>query len=361
MRATGTYANTASISAVGVTDPVPANNTATATVTPALAADIAVTKTVNIPTPVIGSNVIFTLTATNNGPGAATGVQVTDLLPSGYTFVSSLPGQGTYTSASGIWAVGSLAANASATLQLTAQVRATGSYTNTATRTASTPSDPVAANNSATATVTPISGIALTTDGPLVGVGRTINGAATIPTPAPAGGVTVTLTSNPTGLLTLPATVTINQGQTSAPFTLTGVAPGTTTITGTAPGFGPGSVTVTVTSSVISLGALPTLGPGQTASLPISLSTPAPAGGVTVSFTSTNPNVATVTAERLHPGGRHGAGGESPSHRVDIGSPDQRGRHRLRARLAHGQRGGERDVHADDRSTSSRRRPATSP
>ena len=126
VRATGTYANTASISAVGVTDPVPANNSATATATPALAADIAVTKTVNIPSPVIGSNVIFTLTATNNGPGAATGVQVTDLLPTGYTFVSSLPGQGTYTSASGIWAVGSLAANASATLQLTAQVRATG-------------------------------------------------------------------------------------------------------------------------------------------------------------------------------------------------------------------------------------------
>ena len=30
-----------------------------------------------------------------------------------------------------------------------------------------------------------------------------INGAATIPTPAPAGGVTVTLTSNPTVSLTL--------------------------------------------------------------------------------------------------------------------------------------------------------------
>ena len=303
VRATGTYANTASISAVGVTDPVPANNSATATATPALAADIAVTKTVNIPSPVIGSNVIFTLTATNNGPGAATGVQVTDLLPTGYTFVSSLPGQGTYTSASGIWAVGSLAANASATLQLTAQVRATGTYLNTATRTASTPSDPVAANNSATATVSPISGIALTTDGPLVGVGRSINGAAAIPTPAPAGGVTVTLTSNPTGLLTLPATVTINQGQTSAPFTLTGVAPGATTITGTAPGFGSGTVPVTVTSSVISLGALPNLGPGQTASLPISLSTAAPASGVTVSFSSTNPSVATVTPSVFIPGG----------------------------------------------------------
>ena len=259
-------------------------------------------------------------------------MQVTDLLPTGYTFVSSLPGQGTYTSASGIWAVGSLADNASATCS---SPRRSGprDYLNTATRTASTPSDPVAANNSATATVSPISGIALTTDGPLVGVGRSINGAAAIPTPAPAGGVTVTLTSNPTGLLTLPATVTINQGQTSAPFTLTGVAPGATTITGTAPGFGAGTVPVTVTSSVISLGALPNLGPGQTASLPISLSTAAPASGVTVSFTSTNPSVATVTPSVFIPGGAQVPAAQTASHCGRRGQrADQRGSHRLRAR-----------------------------
>ena len=131
--------NTASISAPGVSDPNAANNTASATVTPAQQADIAVTKTVNTPNPVIGSNVIFTLTATNNGPAAATNIQVTDLLPTGFTFVSALASQGTYTSSTGVWAVPSLAVSANATLQITASVRPSGVYSNTATRTASTP------------------------------------------------------------------------------------------------------------------------------------------------------------------------------------------------------------------------------
>src|SRR4029077_6372487 len=76
-----------------------------------------------------------------------------------------------------------------------------------------------------------------------------------------------------------------------------------TTITGTAPGFGPGTVDVTVTNSVISLGTLPALGPGQTTSLPISLSTAAPASGLTVTFASSNPSVATVTPSVFIPSG----------------------------------------------------------
>ena len=50
----------------------------------------------------------FTVTATNNGPAAVTGVHVTDLLPSGYTFVSATPSVGTYAAATGSWAVGTL-------------------------------------------------------------------------------------------------------------------------------------------------------------------------------------------------------------------------------------------------------------
>jgi uncharacterized repeat protein (TIGR01451 family) len=304
VQASSPATNTASISAVGVSDPTPANNTASVTVTPTQQADIAVEKTASTPTPVIGSNVIFTLKATNNGPAAATNVQVTDLLPTGFAFVSAVPGQGTYTSGTGIWALGNLAANASAQLQITARVLTTGNYTNTATRTASTPVDANAANDTATATVTPISGIALTTEAPLIGVNRTINGTASIPITAPSGGVTITLNTNPTGIVNLSATsLTIPAGGTSVPFTITGAAVGTTTISATATGFGPGSVDVTVTSSSISLGSLPALGPGQTTSLPISLSTAAPASGLTVSFTSTNTDVATVTSSVFIPGG----------------------------------------------------------
>ncbi len=156
---TGTYNSIASITTANqFPDPNTTNNTTTVVVTPVLQADIAVAKSVDNATPLVGSIVVFTVTVTNGGPLAATGVQVTDALPSGYTFVTSTPSQGTYVSGTGLWTVGNLGANNSATLQLTTTVRPTGTYTNTATRIASTPTDPDAANNAATVTVTPTTG-----------------------------------------------------------------------------------------------------------------------------------------------------------------------------------------------------------
>ena len=52
-------------------------------------ADLAVTKTVSDATPNVGDQITFTVTLSNNGPNDATGVQVTDLLPAGLTFVSA--------------------------------------------------------------------------------------------------------------------------------------------------------------------------------------------------------------------------------------------------------------------------------
>ena len=69
-------------------------------------ADLSVTKTVSNATPNVGDQITFTVTLTNSGPDAATGVQVTDLLPAGLTFVSATPSQGTYDSATGLWDVG---------------------------------------------------------------------------------------------------------------------------------------------------------------------------------------------------------------------------------------------------------------
>ena len=57
-------------------------------------ADLAVTKTVSDATPNVGDQITFTVTLTNSGPDAATGVQVTDLLPAGLTFVSADPQPG---------------------------------------------------------------------------------------------------------------------------------------------------------------------------------------------------------------------------------------------------------------------------
>ncbi|MCP3870288.1 MAG: DUF11 domain-containing protein, partial [Gammaproteobacteria bacterium] len=97
-------------------------------------ADVSIQKDVDNTTPDVGSNVVFTVVVTNDGPSVATGVEVTDFLPSGYEYVSSVPEVGTYTSATGVWTVGTLevapATNSSRTLTITATVKAEGEYEN---------------------------------------------------------------------------------------------------------------------------------------------------------------------------------------------------------------------------------------
>jgi hypothetical protein len=143
---------------------------------------------------------------------------------------------------------------------------------------------------------------------PLVGVTSTLPGTFTLGQPAPQGGVTVSLASSATGNVTVsPATVTIAQGQTSGSFTYTGVGPGAANITASATGYLTGSATVTATYSLVSLGTIPAVAPGQSVSLALSIATAAPAGGVTVNFTSSNPGVATVTSSVFIPAGQRTA------------------------------------------------------
>jgi uncharacterized repeat protein (TIGR01451 family) len=85
-------------------------------------ADIALTKTVDNPTPEVGDTISYTITAVNNGPSVATNISVLDTLPAGLTYASDLPGNGFYTPASGIWAIDSIAPADSTTLVLTATV-----------------------------------------------------------------------------------------------------------------------------------------------------------------------------------------------------------------------------------------------
>jgi uncharacterized repeat protein (TIGR01451 family) len=150
------YLNTATITASDQSDPVPGNNTDDQAVTPQQA-DLAVDKSVDDASPNVGDEVTFTIMVTNNGPDAATGVIITDLLPTGLTYVSSTVTQGTFTSGTGDWSSLSIANGGSATLTITATVTSAilPGATNTATVTASDQFDPVSGNNTDDQAVTP--------------------------------------------------------------------------------------------------------------------------------------------------------------------------------------------------------------
>ncbi len=146
--------NTATISHSDQFDPVTSNNSASATETPG-GADLAVAKAVSGSTPNVGDTVTFTVTLSDLGPDAATGVQVSDVLPAGLAFVSATPSQGSYSSASGVWTVGTVTTTTAQTLRIEAQVVSPDAQTNTATISHSDQFDPVTGNNSASATETP--------------------------------------------------------------------------------------------------------------------------------------------------------------------------------------------------------------
>ena len=138
----GQIDNTASVSGLLQKDPNNENDQATATIQVPPAADLALTKTVDNSKPDKGANVTFTVTLTNHGPNATTGVHVADLLPAGLTFVSDTPSVGTYDPTSGDWAVGGMAVGEVQTLAVTATVALEGPIVNTAEVTASDLPDP---------------------------------------------------------------------------------------------------------------------------------------------------------------------------------------------------------------------------
>jgi len=120
-------------------------------VTTLIVSDLSLNKTIDNANPVVGTDVVFTITVNNDGKSDASGIEVTDVLPNGYTYVSSNAG-GAYDAGSGVWTVGTILNGSSATLDITATVNAGGNYDNSAEITASNnlDSDSFVNNNDAT-------------------------------------------------------------------------------------------------------------------------------------------------------------------------------------------------------------------
>jgi len=146
--------------------------------------------------------------------------------------------------------------------------------------------------------------ITMTVESALIGIGSTLTGNFSLAQPAPTGGVTVTLASSAPAVATIaPATVNVAAGQSTGAFTYTGASAGTANLTASAPNYLTGTAQVTATAAQVSLGMIPPVAPGQMMSLALSLPSPAPPGGTTVTFTSSAPTVATVTSSVLVPAG----------------------------------------------------------
>ena len=151
--ALGTLTDTA-IATANEPDPNPANNiqTVNTAVVVGTDTDLAVADTGSATPVQVGTNFTYTLTATNGGPGPATGVKVMDTLPSGSVWVNDTPSAGSCTGTSTLTCtIGSLAANTSATVTVTATALASGALTNQASITGNE-IDPNSVNNNAIGT-----------------------------------------------------------------------------------------------------------------------------------------------------------------------------------------------------------------
>ena len=107
-------------------DEHPEGNTSNTTVHVRIV-DLAVDKLVNNSVPKYLDMIEYTIVVVNNGPDKSFNVTVGDLLPDGVKFISS---DGQYDPVTGVWFVGDLDANESATLKIVVQVLKIGNITN---------------------------------------------------------------------------------------------------------------------------------------------------------------------------------------------------------------------------------------
>jgi uncharacterized repeat protein (TIGR01451 family) len=313
--------NSASITHSDQFDPDTSNNTASTTVTPQQA-DVFVAKTVSNPTPNVGDTITFTITVGNNGPNAATNVSVLDALPAEVSFVSDTPSQGSYSSATGLWTVGTVAPGVTETLTITVTVVSTVSQPNTASVDHSDQFDPNTANNTATASINPVAAdlqMAKTVDNPTPNVGQNVTFTVSLINNGPSTATNVTATDLlPSGLTFVSDTLT--QGMYNSAtglWTVGTVAVGTQTltITATVTGTGAATNTATITHSdqfdpnTANNTASTTVTPQQAdLALAKTVSNPAPNVGQNVTYTVTltdrGPDAATnVSVTDLLPSG----------------------------------------------------------
>ncbi len=85
--------------------------------------DIKLTKTVDKSTARRGDTIVYTLTAVNNGPDAATGVVVTDKLPANLSYVSNDAAPGVFDATTGVWTIGGMEVDQPVVINITTTIK----------------------------------------------------------------------------------------------------------------------------------------------------------------------------------------------------------------------------------------------
>ncbi len=236
----GTLTNIASVgSPTG--DPNPTNNLTppvVTTITPV--ADVAIGKS-GPAGAIFNTSFSYTISVTNFGPSAASGILVTDSLPAGLVFVSAVPATATNAISEVIWNLGNLSAGMTTNLTVTVISAALGAVTNLASVGAPTldllptnnisqpvvtlvtnippvanPDSYAIAENSGTNTFSPLlNDVVLNPGGTLQLISvSTTNGSAVIS----GNNVLFVSDTNYVGLLTINYTITDNVGGTNSSF-----------------------------------------------------------------------------------------------------------------------------------------------
>jgi uncharacterized repeat protein (TIGR01451 family)/fimbrial isopeptide formation D2 family protein len=280
---TGTITNTATVSSTDH-DTNLSNNVSSQTVNIGNSVDLAIINTAAVP--VIGQTLddTFTLVITNAGPSDAYTPTVLDTLPTGLSYVSATPSQGTCSDSGQTvsCALGTVPVGTVPTIKIVVRGDDTGSYNDTATVSVLPQTDINLANNTSTAPMSVVlaSDLAVTKTGPanvMPGTDATYVMTATNNGPSADTGVTVTdqlpadaaFVSSSTGCTAGGATVTCPIGALAVgasnqqsvtvliPATLYGQSlTDTASVTGALPDLDPANNSASFTTVVGSLGQL---------------------------------------------------------------------------------------------------------
>jgi uncharacterized repeat protein (TIGR01451 family) len=168
--------NQASVAVAGELAAQQGNNTASDSTVIEPTIDLALAKTASSATPQPGVPFSYTITVTNSGSIAASGVTVLDLLPGGLTLSAATASQGSYNSGNGVWNVGAVGVGGNATLTLNVTAASVGPIGNSAEVLSATERDRDSTPGNGVAAEDDQASVTVTVTAPSGGSGVTLSG-----------------------------------------------------------------------------------------------------------------------------------------------------------------------------------------